>query len=126
MRLLLDTNALIWTLIRPGRLSKAAAAAIREPESTVFVSAVSAWELGVIQAKRRLKFPDDLEAQMDEHGFRPLAVSVPHALAVESLPKIHGDPFDRMLVAQAQMEGLTIVTSDRVMRRYPVAVLPAY
>jgi PIN domain nuclease of toxin-antitoxin system len=126
VRLLLDTNALIWALIRPDRLSSAVTAAIRRPENAVFVSAVTGWEIGVLRIKRGLEFPDDLEGQMEAHGFRSLAVSMSHALSVESLPPIHGDPFDRMLVAQAQAEGLTIVTSDRLIRRYPVAVLPAY
>jgi PIN domain nuclease of toxin-antitoxin system len=126
VRLLLDTNALIWALIRPDRLSETARAAIREPENVVFVSAVTGWEIGVLRIKRGFEFPDDLESQMEAHGFMPLAVSMSHALSVESLPPIHGDPFDRMLVAQAQAEGLTIITSDRAMRRYPVAILPAY
>ncbi len=125
MRLLLDTNALIWTLADPGRLCAHAAGAIRDESNEVFVSVVSAWEIGIKRAKGKLELPPDLEPMIAEKKFDPLPVTLRHALAVESLPLRHRDPFDRMLIAQAQLEGMTLVTSDREIRDYPVAVLPA-
>lgn len=125
MRLLLDTNALIWTLADPDRLSDHAADKIQDESNAVFVSVVSAWEIGVKRAKRKLELPGNLESMIAEKKFDPLPLKLGHALAVELLPHRHHDPFDRMLVAQAQVEDLTIVTSDRTMRRYPVATLPA-
>ena len=125
MRLLLDTNALIWTLAAPDRLSPRAAEEIQDSANDVVVSVISAWEIGLKRAKGKLDLRGDLELSLDERGFQPLPLSLRHALAVESLPPEHHDPFDRMLVAQAQVEKLTLVTSDRMMRRYPIAVLPA-
>lgn len=125
MRLLLDTNALIWTFGNPTRLSSHAADEIRDEENTVFVSVVSAWEIGVKRAKGKLELPGNLGSMIVEKKFDPLPLTLRHALAVESLPHQHHDPFDRMLVAQAQTDGLTLVTSDREMQRYPVAVMPA-
>jgi PIN domain nuclease of toxin-antitoxin system len=125
VKLLLDTNALIWTLVRPERLAKAAVEAVTSPANPVYVSAISAWEIGMLRAKKGLRLPDDLERQMADKDFSALPLTMGHALAVEALPDFHGDPFDRMLVAQAQVEGLTIVTSDRLMQRYPVSTLAA-
>lgn len=125
VRLLLDTNTLIWALSDPGRLSDYAAEQIRDEANEVFVSAVSAWEIGVRRAKRRLDLPENLKAMMAEKGFEPLPVSFLHAFAVEDLPHEHHDPFHRMLVAQAQVEGLTLVSADREMRHYPISLLPA-
>ena len=113
MRLLLDTHTLLWTLVAPDRLSKNAAQAIAAEESEVFVSIVSPWEM------------ERLEAQLETRRFVLLPVSLRHTHVVETLPHHHRDPFDRMLVAQAQVEGLTIVTVDRLLRRYPVSLLPA-
>ncbi len=125
MRLLLDTNALIWSLARPTRLSDYAAEEIRDRSNDVLVSIVSIWEIGVKRAKRKLDMPGDLEAMVAEKEFDPLPLALSHALAIEALPHWHHDPFDRMLVAQAQVEGLTLVTSDREMQNYPISVLPA-
>ena len=125
MSLLLDTNALIWAFAEPSRLSDHAANEIRDTSNRVFVSVVSAWEIGVKRAKRKLDLPGNLESMMSEKKFEPLPMNMRHALAIESLPYHHHDPFDRMLVAQAQVEGFTLVTSDREMRRYQVALLPA-
>jgi PIN domain nuclease of toxin-antitoxin system len=125
VKLLLDTNALIWTLADPKRLSTNAATAIRDESNSVLVSVVSVWEIGVKRAKGKLELPGNLEAMLIEKKFDSLPLTLRHALAVESLPYEHHDPFDRMLVAQTQAEGLTLVTSDRAMRRYPIAVLPA-
>ena len=123
--MLLDTNALIWTFADPNRLSDHAAGEIQDASNRVFVSVVSAWEIGVKRAKGRLKLPGNMESMLAEKRFEPLPVTLRHALAVEALPHHHHDPFDRMLVAQAQVEGLTMVTSDREMRNYPVATLSA-
>jgi len=125
VKLLLDTNALIWVFADPARLSEQAADAIRDESNRVFVSVVSAWEIGVKRAKGKLRLPGDLGAMIAAKRFEPLPLTMPHGLAVESLPPEHHDPFDRMLVAQAHVDGLTLVTSDRTMQRYPIAVLPA-
>jgi PIN domain nuclease of toxin-antitoxin system len=123
--LLLDTNVLIWALASPDRLSPKAVDAIRSADSAVFVSVVSPWEIAIKKSRGNLNPPDDLDSQLVEKRFALLPVSLPHTKAIESLPHHHGDPFDRMLVAQAQVEGLTIVTADRVIPRYQVAVMPA-
>jgi PIN domain nuclease of toxin-antitoxin system len=125
LRLLLDTNALIWSLTAPHRLSSRAAEAIRTETNDVYVSAISAWEIAMKRSHGRLEVPDDLDSQFDEKRFKRLSVEMRHSHAIRFLPHHHGDPFDRMLIAQAQVEGLTIVTSDRQMRRYQVALLPA-
>lgn len=125
MRLLLDTHTLLWTLVAPDRLSKNAAQAIAAEESEVFVSIVSPWEMAIAKARGRMDPPDNLEAQFETRRFVLLPVSLRHTHVVETLPHHHRDPFDRMLVAQAQVEGLTIVTVDRLLRRYPVSLLPA-
>jgi len=125
MRLLLDTNALIWAFSDPQRLSEYARETISDGENDVLVSVVSVWEIGVKRAKRKLDMPGDLEAMIATKRFDPLPLTIRHALAVESLPSEHHDPFDRMLIAQAQVDGLTMVTSDRAMRHYPISVLSA-
>lgn len=91
----------------------------------MFVSVVSPWEIAIKKSRGNLSPPDDLESQLDEKRFSLLPVSLPHTEAIEALPHHHGDPFDRMLVAQAQVEGLTLVTADRKITRYQVALLPA-
>ena len=125
MRLLLDTHTFLWTLVAPDRLSKNAAQAIAAEESEVFVSVVSPWEMAIAKALGRMDPPDNLEAQLEKKRFILLPVSLRHTHVIETLPHHHRDPFDRMLVAQAQVEGLTIVTVDRLLRRYPVSLLPA-
>jgi PIN domain nuclease of toxin-antitoxin system len=125
MRLLLDTHTLLWSLSKPDRLTTEARRAIQEESNDVFVSIVSPWEIAIKKSRGNLHPPDDLEAQLEAKRFGLLPLSMPHTRAVESLPPHHGDPFDRMLIAQAQVEGMTLVTSDRDMRRYRVALLPA-
>jgi PIN domain nuclease of toxin-antitoxin system len=125
MRLLLDTHALLWWLTRDAKLSPAARAAIADPDSEVAVSAASAWEMAIKSALGKLKAPADLGAQLARHQFTPLAITVVHALEAGALPRHHDDPFDRMLVAQARIEGLTLVTRDAWAVRYGVPTLPA-
>jgi PIN domain nuclease of toxin-antitoxin system len=124
VRLLLDTHALLWWLDDDARLEKSAVDAIAGAE-LVAVSAASAWEIGLKQAIGKLRGPDDLSAELATNGFTELPVTVAHALAAGALPPHHSDPFDRMLVAQSQLEGLTLVTRDDHLGAYGIAHLRA-
>ncbi len=127
MNLLLDTNALLWWLAGNSRLGRRARAVIAEPGNVVYVSAASAWEIAIKVALGRLMVPHEtatwLPPQLVANRFRPLPIMIAHALGVESLPPHHTDPFDRLLVAQAMAEGLTIVTGDEQLERYDVHVI---
>jgi PIN domain nuclease of toxin-antitoxin system len=125
LKLLLDTHALLWALIAPGRLSPTAADAIQDGANEVFVSVVSVWEIEIKRAKGKLPIPVPLRDALAAQRLKTLPVTLRDVLAVESLPRRHRDPFDRMLIAQAQLEGMTLVTSDREVRHCPVATLPA-
>jgi PIN domain nuclease of toxin-antitoxin system len=125
MTLMLDTHVFLWWLDDPSQLSKAAAKAIGDGKNTVYVSAAVVWEISIKKALGRLDAPDDLEAAMTANRFLPLAVTIPHALAVQSLPDIHRDPFDRILIAQAKHEGFRLVSRDPNVPRYGVAHIVA-
>ena len=124
MNLLLDTHVVLWWL-GDQRLTDAAYAAIATPDNAVFVSAASAWEIGVKKALGKLRAPDDLEELLERERFMPLPVTIAHGLAVGSLPKVHGDPFDRLLVAQAGRESLTLVTRDERLGEYGIPIVLA-
>lgn len=122
MRLLLDTNALLWWLEGSRRLSRAAVDAIDDVANEVHVSAASAWEISTKVRLRKLRFSGSLAARLEKFDVRPLPVSVEHGWAAGTLPPVHRDPFDRILVAQAQLEELVVVTADPIFARYGVAV----
>jgi PIN domain nuclease of toxin-antitoxin system len=124
VRLLLDTHALLWWLADEG-LTAQARDAIADPANLVVVSAASAWEISIKKALGKLAAPDDLEQQMQAGGLTPLPISIAHGVAAGQLPRHHEDPFDRMLIAQAFAEGLTIMTRDKSFDDYGVALLPA-
>ncbi len=123
MRLLLDTHALLWWLADEG-LTEQAKEAIADPANVVMASAASAWEISIKKALGKLSAPDDLERQIEESGFTPLPISIAHGTAAGQLPWHHDDPFDRMLIAQALAEGLTIVSRDKRFADYQIATLP--
>ena len=127
MRVLLDTHAFLWWVLEDPRLSAGARNLIAAPETDVVVSAVSAWEIAIKAADRRLDLPEPAQTYVPDrivaNGFRELHVTVEHALGVAGLPPIHRDPFDRLLVAQAQVEGIPIVTSDPSIAKYEVEVI---
>jgi PIN domain nuclease of toxin-antitoxin system len=123
MRLLLDTHVLIWW-DEGRRLSPEARRAIRDAEQ-VFVSAASAWEVAIKLALGRLRPTRTVEEAVGESGFVELPVTFRHAARVASLPLVHRDPFDRLLVAQAEVEGLTLVTRDRAFEPYGIKPLRA-
>ena len=129
MRLLLDTQALLWWLDDNPKLGRAAHGAIANPASAVWISAVAAWEIVIkmIVGRLAIKKPAEIciPREMERLAFQPLPISIAHALAVRSLPRHHADPFDRMLIAQAKSDGLTVVTSDPVFGRYDVDILDA-
>jgi len=125
MILLLDTHTLIWALEDNPALSAAAREAIIDGNNIVFVSAVSVWEISIKKALGKLDAPDTLLEEIERHRFTPLEIALEHGDRAGKLPPIHLDPFDRMLIAQAQVEGLTILTADPQFRRYDVEVLAA-
>jgi len=124
VRLLLDTHALLWWLADEGLIPQAREA-IADPANLVAVSAASAWEISIKKALGKLSAPDDLEQQVQTSGFIPLPITIAHALAAGQLSRHHEDPFDRMLVAQAIAEGMTIVTRDKRFEDYDVALVLA-
>ncbi|MGH2454715.1 MAG: type II toxin-antitoxin system VapC family toxin [Candidatus Limnocylindria bacterium] len=124
MRLLLDAHVVLWWLADDPTLERAARDAIVDGDNWVAVSAATVWEIGIKRALGKLEAPDDLIGASEASHLEPLAITVGHADAAAVLPRHHDDPFDRMLVAQARIEGLTIVTRDPAIARYGVPVLP--
>ena len=125
MNLLLDTHAMLWWLDDNPTLSTEARAAIGDGNNAVYVSAATAWEIAIKAALGKLDAPDNFEEALSANAFQQLPISLAHALAVGTLPAHHSDPFDRMLVAQARIEGLTLVTRDEDIIKYGVGVLEA-
>jgi PIN domain nuclease of toxin-antitoxin system len=125
VKLLLDTHVLLWALGRPQRIRAETRRRIEQPDRFVFVSVVSAWEIEIKRALGKLRAPLDLTAQLTRLRFTELPVRLRHVDALRDLPPLHRDPFDRMLVAQAGADGLTLVTADDRLRAYDVATLEA-
>jgi PIN domain nuclease of toxin-antitoxin system len=125
VKLLLDTHSLLWALSVPEQLADDARGRISAPENQVFASAASVWEIAIKVSSGKLRAPADLAADISAAGFSELPITIEHGLAAGRLPRHHGDPFDRMLVAQASIEDLTLVTRDRTLAEYGVAILPA-
>lgn len=125
MKLLLDTHVVLWWLGRTANLSERAVTAIREPTNEVYVSAVTGCELAQKASVGKLRVPDDLERQLAAHDFAQLPIAMRHGLALKELPPHHRDPFDRLLVAQALAEGLTLMTADQRLFDYDVPILSA-
>lgn len=124
MNLLLDTHAFLWAIDNNPQLSKKARDAIIDGENVVFVSAATAWEIAIKKSIGKLKIPNgDYMEELKLHRFTPLDIATEHALTVENLPPYHKDPFDRMLIAQAQVEKLTLITGDPKIKAYPVPII---
>lgn len=124
-RLLLDTHVVLWALIDPGQLDATCRGMIEDGANEVYVSAVSAWEIEIKRALGKLDAPDDLEEQLQAARLVELPLRVAHVRVLRRLPPLHRDPFDRMLLAQAAAEQLTLVTRDGRLGAYGVAVLLA-
>ena len=126
MKVLLDTHAFLWWLGDDPTLSPAAREAIRNPDALVHVSAASIWEIAIKVTLGRLDVQDsDCAAEIEANGFVELAITARHAQTAGALPRHHDDPFDRMLIAQAQLENLVLITHDRRLRRYGTPIVAA-
>jgi PIN domain nuclease of toxin-antitoxin system len=127
VRVLLDTHAFIWWLSDDARLSRTARAAIADPANDAFISAASVCEIAIKLSINKLPLPPDVDqelfATLAGTDFNGLPVTLQHAYAVRHLPWHHRDPFDRLLVAQSQLESLLLVTTDAVLRHYDVDTL---
>ncbi len=115
----------VWWVGGGKNLGPSAREAISDPANAVFVSAATAWEIAIKRAKGTLEAPEDVRPAIAKSGFTELPIDVGHAIAAGALRAHHRDPFDRMLVAQAQLEGMALVTADRVLARYDVPILRA-
>lgn len=126
MRLLLDTHTFLWWNAADPQLSATAQDLIAAPANEVFVSAATAWEIAIKHGLGKLTIPDPpslyVPDRIHRNGFDSLPISVEHALHVNTLPHHHSDPFDRVLVAQAVVEGMTLLTKDPLITPYPVTV----
>ncbi len=126
MNILLDTHLLVWTATRPERLSARARSYLEDPRNLLFFSAVSIWEIGIKRRLERLDFqldPERLRNQLLANGYNEIDFTSLHGLAVQALPLLHRDPFDRALIAQARCENLVLMTADRDITLYQEAIL---
>jgi PIN domain nuclease of toxin-antitoxin system len=125
MNLLLDTHVLLWWLDDHPSLSENARTIIADGSNMVFVSAVVVWEIRIKQALGKLLIPDSFRRVLDQQSFEMLAITVDHAHAAGELPVHHRDPFDRMLIAQAKVEGFTVMTRDAIFETYCIPIVKA-
>lgn len=123
MKLLLDTQCWLWWFAEPNRLSQQAVATISDEANEVWLSVGSIWEMGIKYALGKLSIPEPPESylakRLSKLGAKPLTILASHVLRAAALPPIHKDPFDRLLIAQAQIEGATVVTADKTFPDYP-------
>ena len=125
MKLLLDTQLLLWVALQPARLPPACRALIEDPEHELLFSAASLCEIAIKRGLGRQDFQVDprlLRRGLLDNLYTELAITSEHAIATDTLPPIHKDPFDRILLAQAMVEGITLLTTDRLVAQYPGAV----
>lgn len=123
MRILLDSHTLLWWMGDPTKIKARARTLIADSANEVFASAASIWELGLKVSKGKLRLPLAFHETLGDHGIRTLPFTASHAMASISLPAIHGDPFDRALVAQCRLENLTLATRDDMLGDYGIPVL---
>lgn len=124
MTILLDTHAVIWALSSPSKLPAKVRTLLADTEIPVFVSVISSWEIAIKKQLKKIDFPlDKMSVALQAASFIELPLVIKHTLAFEQLPFHHRDPFDRMLIAQALSEKLTIVSRDPLLQRYEVDVL---
>ena len=124
-RILLDTHVLLWWLADSPLLGARARSLIADTRNPIYVSAATTWEIAIKRAKGMLEAPDDMDRIVEDEGFEKLPITLFHGEQAGSLPEIHRDPFDRMLIAQAQAEGLELLTKDSEIPAYNIKVIDA-
>lgn len=125
-RLLLDTHTLLWWLRDDKKLGSKTRLLMADPKNVVYVSAATTWEIAIKKSIGKLNAPEDMDSIVEEEGFSKLPITLFHGQMAGALPELHKDPFDRMLVAQAQSEGLEILSADENISRYGVKVVPPF
>lgn len=124
---LLDTAVFLWNFVEPEKLSKTVRRLFEDPNDAVFLSAASAWEIGIKFSSGKLQLPEPPRVYLTRRtapaGLVPLPITHEHGLRAGELPKYHSDPFDRMLIAQAQSEAMVLVTADRLIVKYSIETL---
>ena len=123
MNLLLDTHALLWWLADAPALKTDARTAISDASNIIYVSAASAWEISIKKALGKLDAPNDLHAALVANHFQPLSITILHGTSAGQLPRHHENPFDRLLIAQAQTEQLTVITHDNLFPSYGIPII---
>ena len=127
MKVLLDTQCWLWWFSQPERLSEEAINQIADETNQVWFSVASVWEIGIKVSIGKLPLPEKIDdyisTRMIQLGARSLEITASHALQASALPLFHRDPFDRMLIAQSQIEGMTLVSADSMFDRYDVSVI---
>jgi PIN domain nuclease of toxin-antitoxin system len=122
VRLLADTHILLWAIINPAKLPREARELLLDPEYEPFFSSASIWEIGIKSASRLRRFDvdvSDLHQALLESGYREVPILSTHGIAASALPLLHKDPFDRILIAQATVENILLITADAVISKYP-------
>jgi PIN domain nuclease of toxin-antitoxin system len=126
-RYLLDTVVFLWNFFEPERLSRRARLLFDDPKDTVFLSAASVWEISIKSASGKLDLPETARTYISRRaapaGLLPLSITFEHAMRAGELPRHHGDPFDRILIAQAQTENMVLVSADHLISKYSVETL---
>lgn len=123
MRYLLDTHILLWAAVLDKKLPKMALELMKRKDVKIFYSVICSWELAIKEAKRKLQLPSNFFTDLPNLGFECLNINEAHIRTLRNLPPIHSDPFDRMLVAQAKTENMTLVTADKNLAEYPIKLL---
>jgi PIN domain nuclease of toxin-antitoxin system len=125
MKLLLDTHVLLWAAGQPERLPKGAQTLLDDPQNELLFSSANLWEIAIKRALRRDDFRADarlLRRGLLDNGYQELPITCEHAVMIEALPPLHKDPFDRILVAQSVVEGITLLTADPMVAQYPCPI----
>lgn len=125
MRYLLDTNVFIWAMENKKSLPESIKNELIDQNNTILVSVATVWEIIIKSAKKKLKTPKDIKGDIVASNFQLLSIEIEHVLEVKKLPDIHKDPFDRILIAQAKVERLTLITSDEKIWKYNLSLVRA-
>jgi PIN domain nuclease of toxin-antitoxin system len=123
VNLLLDTHIILWWLADSRKLSVKSREIITELNNTIFVSVATAWEISIKKTLGKLDAPGDFAKALEVNGFQPLSIHLSHAKLAGELPRLHDDPFDRMLVAQAKIENLTLISQDKNLHEYEIDLI---